>query len=142
MPTKTIQYYNQNAKAFTESTLSVDFQAIQRAFTAELPKDAAILDFGCGSGRDAKYFLEKGFQVEAIDGSEELCRLASSYAGIPVRHQIFQDLDEHEKYDGTLSAQRGTDRGSLCAGGQPGGGSVQRSCPGSYRRGQNLSCGF
>lgn len=48
MPTKTIQYYNQNAKAFTESTLSVDFQAIQRAFTAELPKDAAILDFGCG----------------------------------------------------------------------------------------------
>ena len=100
MPTKTIQYYNQNAKAFTESTLSVDFQAIQSAFTAKLPKGAFILDFGCGSGRDAKYFLEKGFQVEAIDGSEELCRLAGAYAGISVRHQRFQDLDEHEKYDG------------------------------------------
>ena len=35
---------------------------------------AAILDFGCGSGRDTKYFLEKGYQVAAIDGSAELCR--------------------------------------------------------------------
>ena len=38
-----------------------------------------ILDFGCGSGRDTKYFLEKGYQVAATDGSAELCRLAGSF---------------------------------------------------------------
>lgn len=100
MPTKTIEYYNQNAKAFTVGTLSVEFQAMQNAFTSRLPKGALILDFGCGSGRDAKYFLESGFRVEAADGSEELCRIASAYAGIPVKQQLFQELDESEKYDG------------------------------------------
>lgn len=100
MPTKTIEYYDENAKAFTAGTLSVEFQAMQNAFTNKLLKGAVILDFGCGSGRDVKYFLEKGFQVEATDGSKELCRLASAYAGISVKHQLFQELREHEKYDG------------------------------------------
>ena len=39
-----------------------------------LAPKAHILDFGCGSGRDTKYFLEQGFQVTAIDGSAELCK--------------------------------------------------------------------
>lgn len=59
-----------------------------------------ILDFGCGSGRDTKYFLEHGFKVDAIDGSEELCKVASEFTGIQVRNQLFTDLSEHEKYDG------------------------------------------
>ncbi len=65
-----------------------------------LKADAVILDFGCGSGRDTKYFLDKGYQVEAIDGSEELCIRASEYTGITVKHMYFQELDEKERYDG------------------------------------------
>ena len=38
-------------------------------------------------------------RVEAIDGSIELCRIASGYTGIEVRNMLFQDLDEHERYD-------------------------------------------
>lgn len=38
--------------------------------------------------------------MEAIDGSEELCKLASSHIGIPVKHMLFQELDETDKYDG------------------------------------------
>lgn len=100
MPTKTIDYYNQNAEAFTESTLTADLQAVQETFIRKLPPGAAILDLGCGSGRDTKYFLEKGFQVNASDGSQELCRLACAYTGIPVKHQLFQDLDDIDQYDG------------------------------------------
>ena len=59
-----------------------------------------ILDYGCGSGRDTKYFLEQGCKVTAIDGSQELCKLASEYTGIPVKHMRFRDLDEKEAYDG------------------------------------------
>lgn len=96
----TLTYYNQNAQTFAATTVSVDFAATQARFTAFLPYGGSILDFGCGSGRDTKYFLSQGFQVTAIDGSVELCKFASQYTGIPVKHMLFQELDEVEQYDG------------------------------------------
>lgn len=96
----TLDYYNKNAENFVQGTVSVDFRMMQDKFLNQLNDGAAILDFGCGSGRDTKYFLEQGYVVDAIDGSEELCKLASDYTGIPVKHMLFQDLDEKEKYDG------------------------------------------
>lgn len=97
---QTIQYYDQNAAAFVENTRNVDFHLIQDEFLEKLPTGARILDLGCGSGRDTKYFLERGYEVDAIDGSKELCALASEYTGIPVKCQLFQELDETRKYDG------------------------------------------
>ena len=97
---QTIQYYNQNAAAFVENTRNVDFHPIQDEFLEKLPDGACILDLGCGSGRDTKYFLERGYEVDAIDGSKELCTMASEYTGIPVKCQLFQEFDEVEKYDG------------------------------------------
>ncbi|MEP6757193.1 MAG: methyltransferase domain-containing protein [Chthonomonadales bacterium] len=45
----------------------------------ELP--AHVLDFGCGEGRDAVFFSQKGFEVTAVDGSHvalaKLNRLAN-----------------------------------------------------------------
>ena len=73
---KTIEYYNQNADMFAQGTRLVDFTVVQERFAKMLPVDSRILDFGCGSGRDTKYFLEKGYRVEATDGSSELCKLA------------------------------------------------------------------
>ena len=96
----TIDYYEQNAKLFIEGTLNVDFAEIQHMFLELLPEKATILDFGCGSGRDTKHFLEQGYSVDAIDGSLELCRAASDYTGIKVKHMYFHELDDYEKYDG------------------------------------------
>lgn len=98
--TPTLDYYNQNAQSFVEGTVSVDFHETQDRFLKLLDKGSLVLDFGCGSGRDTKYFLEHGMYVEATDGSEELCRIASDYAGIPVKQMLFQELKETEKYDG------------------------------------------
>ena len=78
---KTIDYYNENAKRFIDGTVSVDFSQIQNVFLELLPNNACILDFGCGSGRDTKYFLERGYQVDAMDGSKELCR--ATFAAVP-----------------------------------------------------------
>lgn len=96
----TLTYYNQNAAQFYTGTVSVDFIAIRQRFLSYIPNPAVILDFGCGSGRDTKAFLDQGYQVEAIDGSEELCKLATQYTGIQVRHMLFRELDTKEKYDG------------------------------------------
>ena len=96
----TIEYYNKNAEQFVQGTLSVDFTATQERFLSKLCVGTCILDFGCGSGRDAKYFLDKGYHVEAADGSAELCKLASEYTGICVKQMLFEELNECEKYDG------------------------------------------
>ncbi len=95
----TLIYYKDHAKIFSESTVNVDFSAYQNKFLNALHEDAWILDFGCGSGRDTRYFLEQGYTVDAIDGSAELCRLASEYTGISVKHMLFQDLKEAGRYD-------------------------------------------
>lgn len=97
---QTINYYNQNAAKFAAETVQVDFESTQKRFTDKLPAGAAILDFGCGSGRDTKYFLSQGYQVEAVDGSAELCRLASGYTGVNVKNMFFDELAEVERYDG------------------------------------------
>lgn len=96
---KTLTYYNTNTSSFVESTQLVQMTEAWSRFTAKLPASSIILDFGCGSGRDTKYFLEHGYQVEAIDGSEELCKVASAYTGITVKKQLFTELSEVQKYD-------------------------------------------
>ncbi len=96
----TLKYYNQNAEDFVQGTLSVDFKQTQDRFLSKLQAGAYILDFGCGSGRDTKYFLENGYQMDATDGSEELCKMASDYTGIKVKQMLFEELCDIDKYDG------------------------------------------
>ena len=100
MKDKTLDYYNQNAETFVANTVSVDFKQTQDKFINRLETGNYILDFGCGSGRDTKYFLEAGLRVDAIDGSKELCKIASEYTGIEVKRMLFQELDIDSKYDG------------------------------------------
>lgn len=97
---KTLEYYNKNADNFAKTTIDVNFYETQKHFQELLPEHGYILDFGCGSGRDTKYFLDKEYKVDAIDGSSQLCRRASAYTGIQVRQMLFQELASSEKYDG------------------------------------------
>jgi SAM-dependent methyltransferase len=96
----TLEYYNSKAKDFVSDTVAVAFTEIQDIFLEYIPVGGKILDFGCGSGRDTKYFISKGYDVDAIDGSEELCKIASEYAGIQVKQMLFQELNVSEEYDG------------------------------------------
>ena len=96
----TLDYYNANADKFIAGTVSVDFKQVRDKFLGYLPEHALILDLGCGSGRDTKCFMEQGYPVDAVDGSEELCKAATEYTGIEVKQMLFQDLDVADKYDG------------------------------------------
>ncbi|PSV56459.1 bifunctional 2-polyprenyl-6-hydroxyphenol methylase/3-demethylubiquinol 3-O-methyltransferase UbiG [Photobacterium sp. GB-3] len=95
----TIQYYNDNAQSFVDGTVNVDMEALYSPFVKLLPDNALILDAGCGSGRDTKAFLSMGFDVEAIDASEEMVRHATAYTGINVKQQTFQDIYASNSYD-------------------------------------------
>lgn len=97
---KTIDYYNKHAEEFTASTFEVDMESLYQPFLAELPEGARILDVGCGSGRDTLAFKKKGYQVDAIDYSEELVKKASRLTGIPIKLKSFYEIDDYEAYDG------------------------------------------
>lgn len=97
--TKTLAYYNQFAKAYNETTLTIEFQSKREFLLKYLKPHAHILDLGCGSGRDSKAFLQQGYKVTAMDGSQVLCQLASETIGQPVKCQLFSELDEINTYD-------------------------------------------
>lgn len=97
----TIAYYNQNATSFTTDTLTADMTVLQDKFISYLPANSFVLDFGCGSGRDTKYFLSKNLKVKAIDGSEKMCELARKNTGIEIEHVLFSDFEcANNSFDG------------------------------------------
>lgn len=96
----TNQYYDNNSTDFFESTVNADVSALYEHFLTYIPHGGTILDFGCGSGRDTKSFLDMGYIVEAIDGSAELCKLAREHTGTNVHCMDFDDLCVKEKFDG------------------------------------------
>lgn len=100
---KTLEYYNEKSDLFTGDTVDLEFSSIQDSFLKYLKPGSLILDFGCGSGRDSRYFISRGYTVEAIDGSEEMVKIASKTAGIPVKQMLFNELDECERYDGIFA---------------------------------------
>lgn len=95
----TIEYYNQNAQSFVDGTLNVDMDSLYTPFVELLPKQALILDAGCGSGRDTKAFLDMGYSVEAFDASLAMVNHATSYTGINVEKRTFHQVEANKKYD-------------------------------------------
>ena len=97
----TIEYYDKNASDYYNLTLEMGMEDTIEEFLKLIPADSAILDLGCGSGRDSLYFLEEGFDVTAIDGSKEMCALAEVEIGEDVVHHMkFEELEFDNVFDG------------------------------------------
>lgn len=95
----TISYYNQNAEEYFNKTVNVSMQELYDQFEAYLKPGDKILDLGCGSGRDSRYFLSKGYDVVSVDGSKAMCNLAETYIGKKVRNITFEKLDYDNEFD-------------------------------------------
>ena len=104
----TIDYYNKHYNQFVSDTIDANMTFAYQQFLTKLHEgreavanmDLHILDLGCGSGRDTKYFLSLCYEVDAIDGSSEMVRIATEYTGISVKCQTFQKMDMEDCYDG------------------------------------------
>jgi SAM-dependent methyltransferase len=96
----TVAYYEGNADRFVAETAGVDISPLYEPFLARIPGGGRILDAGCGSGRDTKAFLTRGYDVQAFDASPTLARMASSLAGVEVAVLRFQDVAFDARFDG------------------------------------------
>ena len=97
---KTIEYYNNNADKFIKDTQTVSMSDIQKSFLTKIPEGGTILDLGCGSGRDSKSFIDAGYKVTSVDGSEKMCEATTTLTGIHAICSSFQDYNPKEKFDG------------------------------------------
>ncbi|MBR5041094.1 MAG: class I SAM-dependent methyltransferase [Clostridiales bacterium] len=100
MLNKTIEYYNENADKFIQDTQMVSMSEVQELFLQKIPEHGAILDLGCGSGRDSKVFLDLGYKLISVDGSEKMCEATTALTGIPTICSSFQDYEPETEFDG------------------------------------------
>ncbi|RJG42536.1 class I SAM-dependent methyltransferase [Motilimonas pumila] len=96
----TLDYYSNHADAFFNATVDIDLQPLYQAFLPFIPPGGNILDAGCGSGRDAKFFQSKGFNVTAMDACPEMAMKASRHLGFGVDLRSFSQIDEVNEYHG------------------------------------------
>lgn len=96
----TSKFYHENAEAYFEETAHLDMAHLYREFVCLLPQQARILDAGCGSGRDSKWFLDQGFDVVSIDASPALVTLARERFRVAAHVMRFDRMGFQEEFDG------------------------------------------
>ena len=95
-----VDFYNKNAQVFCDSTKDVDVSSLLLHFLPLVPAGGRILDAGCGSGRDSKYFKNNGYEFVAIDESPILAEIASSYIKQEVEISTFLNYYSSHRFDG------------------------------------------
>ena len=90
----TIGYYERAADDFRAGTMDHDvsqnYSALLDAIAGEGP--FSILDFGCGPGRDLRYFRGLGHEAVGLDGAGAFVAMARAFSGCEVWHQDFLAL--------------------------------------------------
>jgi SAM-dependent methyltransferase len=104
--TRTIAHYDGSAESFWEGTrdhdVSQNYDALLGAIEGTPP--FAILDFGCGPGRDLAYFRSLGHEAVGLDGSARFAEMARAHSGCEVLHQDFLALAlPRSRFDGIFA---------------------------------------
>jgi len=102
----TLEHYDRSAEAFWEGTrdhdVSQNIDALLRHIEGEPP--FAILDFGCGPGRDLMAFAGRGHRATGLEGAARLAAMARAHSGCEVWQQDFLALDlPAGRFDGVFA---------------------------------------
>ena len=92
---RTLAHYDQRAESFREGTrdhdVSQNVDALLRHIEGVPP--FAILDLGCGPGRDLAGFRRLGHAPVGVEGAPRLAAMARSHSGCEVWEQDFLALE-------------------------------------------------
>ena len=78
LPYATSQYYATHVEELIRRYESADVSDLHSLLRDSFPSGARLLELGCGSGRDAAFMLENGFDVTASDGVPEMIDAAAA----------------------------------------------------------------
>ena len=70
------------------------------SFLDRLTPGAAVLELGCGGGRDAARMRQRGFAVDATDATPALVTRANQAFGLGARVMAFHELEAGAQYAG------------------------------------------
>ncbi len=96
----TLAYYEENAHQFYTGTVDLNMTVLYAPFLTYMPPAASILDAGCGSGRDTRYFVRRGYKVTAFDYSPAMVKLAARLTGQEILQLAFEALDFEDRFHG------------------------------------------
>ena len=96
----TIGYYDDHWQEYVERTQHMDMCEITNHFTQRLPAGAKVLDIGAGSGRDARNFVNLGYQVVALEPSSKLAKHLRHIAGLEVVEIGAEAIEDVSQFDG------------------------------------------
>jgi SAM-dependent methyltransferase len=102
----TLAHYDQRAEEFWRGTRDHDVGQNVAAFLRHIGAASpfAILDFGCGPGRDLKAFRDLGHEAVGLEGSPRFAAMAREYSGCEVLEQDFLRLDlPAARFDGVFA---------------------------------------
>jgi SAM-dependent methyltransferase len=102
MDEDTLQFYRDNARSYADWAKGPSTRLVR--FLALLPPGGSVLELGCGAGNHSAEMLAAGFDVHPTDGSPEMAELASRRLGRPVETMLFDQLEDHEAYDGVWAS--------------------------------------
>jgi len=90
-----IPYYEQHAARLVGQYESLSFQDVHAGLTDMLPAaGATVLDVGAGSGRDAAWFAENGYDVVAVEPSDAMLARARALHPSSRIHWVSDSLPE------------------------------------------------
>ena len=103
---RTLAHYNEHADDFWEGTRGHDVSQNVAALLAHIAGEPpfAILDLGCGPGRDLRTFAELGHSAIGLDGAARFAAMARAHSGCEVWQQDFLRLDlPAARFDGVFA---------------------------------------
>jgi len=103
---ETLDHYERRAASFWEGTRDHDVRqnidALLRRIEGTPP--FAVLDFGCGPGRDLATFRALGHEAIGLEGAPAFVAMARAHSGCEVWRQEFLALDlPAERFDGVFA---------------------------------------
>ena len=103
---RTLEHYDSRAEDFWQGTRDHDVSQNMATLLKYVEGAApfAILDFGCGPGRDLKAFSELGHVAVGLEGSARFAAMARQHSGCEVLEQDFLKLDlPAARFDGVFA---------------------------------------
>lgn len=105
--TDTLNYYETDSRNLSFRYENANIREVQQLLLQTFEPNSKLLEIGCGSGRDASFMIEKGYDVIAIDGSknmiEEAKKIHPELSEKLFHKTLPNDLEFNQTFDGIYS---------------------------------------